>query len=84
MMRIAWGGPLRSTPLSFRRRGETVLKEAELRTSLSIAPRSRLDFWRSLVAAGRYGAMSRRQSPRSLIPENEGTAEGRTIRIRGE
>lgn len=39
VMRIAWGVSLRSTPLIFRRRGDGA-REAELRTSLSITPRS--------------------------------------------
>lgn len=54
VMRIAWGGSLRSTPLIFRRRGDGA-QEAELRTSLSIAPRSCFDFGRvsALQAASR-------------------------------
>lgn len=55
--------------------GETVLKEAELRTSLSIAPRPRLDFGGVSLLQAVMGPISRRAGPTRLWRNSTSTEE---------
>lgn len=91
-MRIAWGGSLRSTPLNFRRRGDGAQRGG---TENIVVNRSsvavRFKFGRvpllQAVVRPRSGAPVQAdfgeipQPPRGLIPENEGTGEGKISRL---